>query len=69
MSFLLTKTIFKINEDFFETLNKWRQCVPYLYTCTFNKMTVPCYPLKEAFSEGYCYFSIINKLKYKLFHS
>ena len=35
------KTIFKFNEYFFRNTNKWRQCIPYIYTCKFNKMAVP----------------------------
>ena len=32
---------------FFETLNKRRQCVHYLYTCKLNNIAVPWrYPLK-----------------------
>ena len=42
MSFLYNKKqILNSMKIFFETLNKLRQCVPYLYTCKFNKMAVP----------------------------
>ena len=35
MSFLYNKKKQFLNsmKMFFETLNKWRQCVPYIYTC------------------------------------
>ena len=42
MSYLYNKKQFVNSmKIFFETLNKRRQCVPYLYTCKFNKMAVP----------------------------
>ena len=48
MSFLYNKNKQFLNsmKMFFETLNKRRQCVTYLYTYTCNKMAVPWrYPL------------------------
>ena len=33
---------------YLETLNKEMQCIPYLYTCIFNKIANPWgYPLKK----------------------
>ena len=41
---------------FLETLNKCWQCVPYLYTCKFNKMAFPWrYHLKRLIQ---CYSAV-----------
>ena len=43
MNVLLYKNNFlNSKKSSLETLNKRKQCVPYLYTCKFNKITVPC---------------------------